>query len=83
MTIYQFFDYIFTSLGMGEIIRPLPDLLQDFTLATTEKWQVLLSPSNVFSWLVYFGFAFAIWNIVFVFPYRLIKRLINMPKRTN
>lgn len=83
MTVYELFNYILAPFGLDNFVLNGAELTAIFNSATSDKWQMLLNPSVIFSSILYFGVAVACWQIVFVFPYRLIKKLIGFPSRKS
>lgn len=81
MFIYDFFNYILAPFGIDRFVLRPEQLYTLFDEATTDKWQMLLSPQCLFSSILYFGIAFALWEILLVFPYRILKKWVHFPKK--
>lgn len=48
-------------------------------LATASSWIVILDPTFLISFVVYFFSFFATWQLFCVFPFRVFKRMIKFP----
>ena len=48
-------------------------------LSTAPSWVVILDPTFMISFVVYFLSFMAVWQICCVFPFRMFKRLIRFP----
>lgn len=71
--------YLLGNLGLSNMLLDLNDIIT-YTSELSD-WSQLLRPDLLFSVLFYFGSALAIFQIAFVFPFRLFKKLIRYPSR--
>ncbi len=46
-------------------------------------WTALFYPPLIVSLIVYIGTFIGLWQLCIIFPFRLLKRFINYPKRTR
>lgn len=83
MNIFEFFNYILQPFGLEGFVLNGAELTAIFNSATSDKWQMLLNPSVIFTSILVFGVAFALWQILFVFPFRLVKKLIGFRSRKS
>lgn len=79
--IFDFFKIILTNLGLDGLLLPFNDLLALFNGLTWETLASVLTPTMFFSWLYYFSWGFASYQILLVFPFRLFKKLIKFPHK--
>lgn len=79
--IYDFMNLILFNIGCPDLLVPLSELLNSFNGITWDSFSSLLNPSIIFSWIYYFGWAFASWQVILVYPFRLFKKLIKFPHK--
>lgn len=79
--IYDFFNTILSNIGLNGVLLPFNELMSNFNGLTWETMASVLNPSVIFSWLYYFSWAFATYQIILVFPFRLFKKLIKFPHK--
>lgn len=83
MYINEFMNYVLQPFGLDNFVLNGAELTSIFNSATSDKWQMLLNPSVIFSSVLYLGVAFAVFQILLVFPFRTIKRLIGYRSRKS
>lgn len=83
MFIYDFMNYVLAPFGLSDFVLIPSELFSLFSEATSDKWQMLLRPDVICSSLLYLGVFVAVWEILLVFPFRLVKRLIGYRSRKS
>ena len=79
MVLYEFLQFILAPLGLAEMIISPVDIINTFSAFTWETWGTCLSPNIVISSIIYIMFTYAMFFIIFVVPFRFLKKWIKVP----
>lgn len=81
MLVYNLFYTLLSPFGLENILL-LPNEMFSYMENVTE-WYQLLDINYIYSFIIYFAFAWLMFFVFCVVPFRFFVWLIKLPKRRN
>ena len=75
----EYIQYILNGIGLSDILLTLQEIVS--YVSELSSWAQLIRPDVLFSVIFYLGAGIGIWQIVIVYPFRLLKKFIRFPSR--
>ena len=74
----DYINYVLNGVGLPSLMN-LSDLMTYYQNVT--EWSQIFNPQVLFTTLAIFCSSWAIFSLICIMPFRLLKKLINYPSR--